>query len=75
VVVKAPDGKYVRSLILVEKTSSSPSDSAPSAESLSSYISSLLPQNAQCFADLIRSHWGGCEPKRSGDRLGGTSSL
>lgn len=32
-----------------------------SEETVSHYVSSLVPQRASRFADLIRGHWGGCE--------------
>lgn len=30
-------------------------------ETVSHYVSSLVPQRASRFAELIRGHWGGCE--------------
>ena len=53
------DLPYVRSLIVVHKTSSIAA--APEVETTSYYLSSRLPGPAEDFATAIRGHWGGCE--------------
>lgn len=50
---------YVRSLIVVRKTSSTAA--APDEQTTSYYLSSRLPGPAANFAQAIRGHWGGCE--------------
>ena len=66
---------HVRSLVVVEKTSTPTSrktktgeaesqvEETPSEpeETVSYYLSSHLPRPAKFFAQLIRGHWGGCE--------------
>lgn len=56
----------MRSLVVVTKRTSSTSpgaseESEESEETESHYVSSLIPQSAVRFAQLIRGHWGGCE--------------
>ncbi|MFT6862048.1 MAG: hypothetical protein ACJAVK_000602 [Akkermansiaceae bacterium] len=45
------------------KASTSTSPEAPDAgeQTLSHYVSTLVPQRAQRFAQLVRGYWGGCE--------------
>ena len=68
---------HVRTLVVVEKTSSSkklpqapapqteqsstPAQAQPPEETLSYYLSSHHPRSAEFFAKLVRGHWGGCE--------------
>jgi len=33
----------------------------PAEPAVSHYLSSLPPRPAECFAKLVRGHWGGCE--------------
>ncbi len=53
----------MRSLVVITKQtwSTSPGASKESEETVSYYISSLIPQSAARFARLVRGHWGGCE--------------
>ena len=53
----------MRSLVVVTKRtwSTNPRASKESEVSVSHYVSSLIPQSAARFAQLIRGHWGGCE--------------
>jgi len=53
------DLPYVRSLIVVHKTSSRAA--APDVATTSYYLSSRLPGPAADFARAIRGHWGGSE--------------
>ena len=52
---------HVRSLVVVEKTSTTNSTSAGPCETTAFYLSSHHPRRAKYFAELIRGHWGGCE--------------
>ena len=51
---------YARSLVVVEKTSST---NIATEQTVSFYLSSRppCPGCARCFAEAIRGHWGGCE--------------
>ena len=53
----------MRSLVVITKQvrSTSPGAGNPSEVTVSHYLGSLVPQNAQRFARLVRGHWGGCE--------------
>jgi predicted transposase YbfD/YdcC len=52
----------VRSLVVVTKHSRPTKPAAQPAElTVSHYLSSLVPQRAERFAQLVRGHWGGCE--------------
>jgi predicted transposase YbfD/YdcC len=53
----------VRSLVVVTKQVSGTGVTAgkESERSVSHYVSSLVPQSARRFAQLVRGHWGGCE--------------
>jgi predicted transposase YbfD/YdcC len=53
----------VRSLVVITKLTRSTSPEAPDAgeETVSHYVSTLVPQRAKRFAQLVRGHWGGCE--------------
>jgi len=51
----------VRTLVVVEKTSTQKTTSEDSGESVSYYLSSHHPKRAEYFAELVRGHWGGCE--------------
>jgi predicted transposase YbfD/YdcC len=53
----------VRSLIVIAKqtSSTSPGASQASEDTVSRYLSSLIPQAAARFAQWVRGHWGGCE--------------
>lgn len=53
----------MRSLVVVTKrtTSTSPGADKECEVTVSHYVSSLIPQSAARFAQLIRGHWGGCE--------------
>lgn len=68
---------HVRTLVVVEKTSTSKKPGTPpktttsgvstkgdarqSEETVSFYLSCHHPRRAEFFAELIRGHWGGCE--------------
>jgi hypothetical protein len=52
----------VRSLVVVTKRSRPSKPGGQPAEiTVSHYLSSLVPQQAGRFAQLVRGHWGGCE--------------
>ena len=53
----------MRSLVVITKQvrSSSPGAGKSSEATVSHHLSSLVPQNAERFARLVRGHWGGCE--------------
>ena len=53
----------MRSLIVITKqtTSTSPGASRAREDTISQYVSSLVPQAAARFAQWVRGHWGGCE--------------
>lgn len=53
----------MRSLVVITKQtwSTSPGTGKESEETVSHYLSSLIPQSAARFARLVRGHWGGCE--------------
>lgn len=52
----------MRSLVVITKHSRPTAPGGEPAElSLSYYLSSLVPQRAERFAQLVRGHWGGCE--------------
>ena len=53
----------MRSLVVITKQTSStrPGASKESEVTVSYYVSSLIPQSAARFAQLVRGHWGGCE--------------
>ncbi len=53
----------MRSLVVITKLTRSTNPEAPDAgeETLSHYVSTLVPQRAKRFAQLVRGHWGGCE--------------
>lgn len=56
----------MRSLVVVTKRTRSTNPDASEAdktaeETVSHYISTLAPQSAPRFAQLVRGHWGGCE--------------
>lgn len=53
----------MRSLVVVTKQVSGTGGNAgkESERSVSYYVSSLVAQRAQRFAQLVRGHWGGCE--------------
>jgi hypothetical protein len=53
----------VRSLVVITKQvrSTSPGGGKSSELTVSNHLSSLVPQNAERFARLVRGHWGGCE--------------
>ena len=51
----------MRTLVVVEKTSTPKSTPEEAAESVSHYVSSHSPKRAEFFAELVRGHWGGCE--------------
>lgn len=54
---------HVRSLVVVTKrvSSTSPGGGKESEVTVSYYVSNRIPQAAECFAQLVRGHWGGCE--------------
>ena len=51
----------VRSLVVVEKLSTSKNALGKPTETAAYYLSSAHPRRAEFFANLIRGHWGGCE--------------
>lgn len=53
----------MRSLVVITKrvVSTSRKRRKESEESISHYLSTLVPQRAERFAGLVRGHWGGCE--------------
>lgn len=53
----------MRSLVVITKRTRSTNPEAPDAgeETVSHYVSTLVPQPAKRFAQLVRGHWGGCE--------------
>lgn len=51
----------VRSLVVVDKRSTTKLASGEPTQTASYYLSSHYPRRAEFFADLIRGHWGGCE--------------
>lgn len=53
---------HVRSLVVITKHARPSKRGAPPTEpTLSHYLGSLPPRNAEYFAGLVRGHWGGCE--------------
>jgi predicted transposase YbfD/YdcC len=58
----------VRTLAVVEKTSTTKSAAEHPGESISYYLSSHSPRRAEFFAELIRGHWGGCEIRNHWER-------
>ena len=55
----------MRSLVVVTKRvrSTSREGGGGSEETVSHYLSTLVPQCAERFARLVRGHWGGCESR------------
>lgn len=53
----------MRTLVVITKQtwSTTPGASKESEQTVSHYLSSLVPQSAARFARLVRGHWGGCE--------------
>jgi predicted transposase YbfD/YdcC len=51
----------VRSLVVVDKFSSTKAAPGEPTPTAAYYLSSHHPRRAEFFADLIRGHWGGCE--------------
>ena len=53
----------MRSLVVITKQTRSTSreGSKEIEETVSRYLSTLVPQCAERFARLVRGHWGGCE--------------
>ena len=52
----------MRSLVEITKQSRPTKPGGEPADlTVSHYVSSLVPQRAERFAQLVRGHWGGCE--------------
>jgi predicted transposase YbfD/YdcC len=53
----------MRSLVVITKQtrSTAPEGGKETEETVSHYLSTLVPQCAERFARLVRGHWGGCE--------------
>ncbi len=48
-------------MVVTKRSRPSKPGGQPAELTVSHYLSSLIPQRAERFAQLVRGHWGGCE--------------